>query len=142
MNYFPVFLVKSRQTDRQKAMHMSPPYNLHRWAQLASLQKITNYMLYLCYVSFEMSFNKVWAGIALRAVVFNALLLFHVKVICFPTLQNKKKRNRTNLIVLMLLTRMDGPLFLSAFHQDLWRTHAELMGLPWVFVNFRPKGPF
>ena len=21
-------------TDRQKAMHMSPPYNLHRWAQL------------------------------------------------------------------------------------------------------------
>ncbi len=37
MNYFPPFIFPyfgQVQTDyRQKAMHKSPPYNLHRWAQ-------------------------------------------------------------------------------------------------------------
>ncbi len=36
MNYFPPFWSSPdyRQTDyRQKAMHKSPPCNLHRWAQ-------------------------------------------------------------------------------------------------------------
>ncbi len=37
MNYCLVLKVTDRrtdgQTDRQKVMHMSPPCNLHRWAQ-------------------------------------------------------------------------------------------------------------
>ncbi len=34
MNYYPVTDGQTaRLTDRQKAMHMSPPCNMHRWAQ-------------------------------------------------------------------------------------------------------------
>ncbi len=43
MNYFSLFSVKSRQTDRwtdrRKVMHMSPPCNVHRWAQKMTQQK-------------------------------------------------------------------------------------------------------
>ncbi len=34
LNYYPVTDGRTdRRTDRQKAMHMSPPCNMHRWAQ-------------------------------------------------------------------------------------------------------------
>ena len=42
VNYFLVIFGPVQTTDRQKAMHMSPPCNVHRWAQKSTVSLVVH----------------------------------------------------------------------------------------------------